>query len=356
MNEYDMQDDVTRRKVFWLLQRLTSWSLWKAKYDAFKVFAGAYETAIKTWPANDPDVMEADHLKTIYEILNCYDKGLAELANGRRFVWRAGQAFKEMVRNFNALGSSFYRNPKYWERGQIAPYPPKVDALYKLMRASQFHMDYAPLEVWTTDNIANLEWPSALLDPSQYDHGFYELAYPTFPAALSDVPDSPGPVIQSGQAVPCDGIWEPVTIEQSRVLGAIPIGAKPFGNDGCFNYLVADTEAPFLSSDDESFDIASRPTHWRLLWEDRRYLDGVIPDESQYFLEPPRKSEPLAPEAVAPVRTSEVCPVSGEWRTDECGGKTVQVERGATMPDMLVRDNLGELKAHWVTWRLVKRV
>jgi hypothetical protein len=25
------------------------------------------------------------------------------------------------------------------------------------------------------------------------------------------------------------------------------------------------------------------------------------------------------------------------------------------MPDMLVRDNLGELKVHWVTWRLVTR-
>jgi hypothetical protein len=25
------------------------------------------------------------------------------------------------------------------------------------------------------------------------------------------------------------------------------------------------------------------------------------------------------------------------------------------MPDMLVRDNLGELKVHWVTWHLVTR-
>ncbi|WP_256254180.1 Imm72 family immunity protein [Burkholderia ubonensis] len=358
MSEYDMQDDVTRREVFWLLQRLTSWSLWKAKYDAFKVFADAYETAIKTWPANDPDVMEADHLKTIYEILNCYDKGLAELAHGRRFVWRAGQALEQAIDRFDELGGYFYRNPNYWERGQIEPYPPKVDALYKLMRASQFQMDHAPLEVvGSSYRFARLRSPDALLDPADYKHGFYELAYPTFPDILPGVPDSFGPVIQSGQTVPCDGIWEPVTIEQSRVLGVIPIDAKLFGSDGCFNYLVADTEAPNLSLlDTANLTVVPRPTHWRLLWEDTRYLDGVIPDESHYFLEPPGKSEPLALEAVAPVRTSDVCPVSGEWRTDEYGGKTVQVERGTTMPDMLVRDNLGELKAHWVTWRLVKRV
>ncbi|AIO32967.1 immunity 43 family protein [Burkholderia cenocepacia] len=355
MSEYDMQDDVTRRKVFWLLQRLTSWSLWKAKCDAFKVFAGAYETAIRTWPPGDPDTMEADHLKTIYEILKGYDQGLAELANGHRFVWRAGQALEEVVRKFNDLGRYFYRNPNYWERGQIAPYPPKVDALYQLMRASQVQMEGAPLEVWSDDNVANLEGAGSLLDPAHYDHGFYTLEYPTFPAVLPEVPDSPGPVIQSGQEVPCDGIWEPVTIESTRVLGTVPVDAKLFGNNGCFNYFVSGIAAPgFADVDVDTFDVTLRATHWRLLWEDRRYLDGVIPDESQYFLRPLEKPEVFMSGAAASVRTGDICPVSGEWRTEEYGGKSVHVERGAGMPDMLVKDSLGEFKAHWVTWRLVK--
>ncbi|WP_269765267.1 Imm72 family immunity protein, partial [Burkholderia ubonensis] len=89
------------------------------------------------------------------------------------------------------------------------------------------------------------------------------------------VPDPPGPVIQSGQSVPCDGIWEPVIIEQSRVLGVVPIGAKLFKNNGCFNYFVADVDAPvFASVDVTTFDVTLRPTHWRLLWEDRRYWAG----------------------------------------------------------------------------------
>ncbi|MBU9224784.1 hypothetical protein KTE23_22485 [Burkholderia multivorans] len=355
MSKYDMHDGITRRKIFWLLQRLTSWTLWKVKYEKFKIFAVSYENAVKSWPSNDPEIIEADHLKAIYEILSDYDKGITELAKGHRFVWRAGQALEEAVRIFNDLGRYFYRNPNYWERGQTAPYPPKVDALYQLMRASQFQLDYAPLEVWSDENVANLEWPSALLDPTQYDHGFYKLDYPVFPTVLPDIPDPAGPVIRSGQPVPCDGIWEPVAIEQSRISKTIPVDAKLFRNNGCFNYFVADVIAPgFADVDVDTFDVTVRPTHWRLLWEDKRYADGIIPDESQYFLEPP-SSPQLTRDTSAPVRTGDICPVSGEWRTDEYGGKTVRVEAGAAMPDMLVRDNLGELKVHWVTWHLVTR-
>ncbi|MFM0184132.1 Imm72 family immunity protein [Paraburkholderia aspalathi] len=358
MNEYDMQDEVTRRKIFWLLQRLTSLSLWKAKQNAFGVFAAAYETAVKTWPQTDPEPLSADHLKTVYEILSLYDEGLNELASGHRFVWREGQALNRVIDRFNYLAKYFYTNPKYWERGgQIEPYPPKVDALARLMHASEVQMEYAPLEVWGTDyNFAYLQLPEALLDRDAYKHTFYELAYPTFPADLPEVPNPAGPVIQSGQVVPSDGIWEPVTIEQSRVSGVIPLGAKLFGNSGCFNYFVADTEAPNLEGfDSATFSATIVPTHWRLLWEDTRYSNGVIPDESQYFLDADKPTEPSNRGIVEPVRTGDICPVSGEWGTEEYGGKTVHIKQGAAMPDLLAKDNLGERKVHWVTWRLIRR-
>lgn len=50
----DMTDDATRRKIFWLLQRLTSLSLWTRKREAFERFANAYEHAVNTWPDGDP--------------------------------------------------------------------------------------------------------------------------------------------------------------------------------------------------------------------------------------------------------------------------------------------------------------
>ncbi|WP_410375932.1 Imm71 family immunity protein [Enterobacter sp. CPE_E331] len=44
---YSMNDDDTRRKVLWMLKRLSSYSLWKRKRDAWAIFADAYENAVK---------------------------------------------------------------------------------------------------------------------------------------------------------------------------------------------------------------------------------------------------------------------------------------------------------------------
>ncbi|KVQ19273.1 Imm72 family immunity protein [Burkholderia ubonensis] len=353
IKQYDMTDDATRRKIFWLLQRLTSFSLWKRKRDAFAIFANEYENAVKTWPEDDPETMPADNLPIIFEILAAYDRGLSELARGYRFVWQLGEPLEYAIDRYNHLNAYFFPHPDYWDRGaQAAPYPPKVDALAQLLHASEYQMEYAPLEPEPLNNyLAQLSSIGLLLSPNAYKHSFYTLPYPVFPADLPEVPEAVGPVIKSGDKVPCDGIWEPVVVEQSKLLGVVPVGNRSLRGNGCFNYFIRDIRAPNLSDDDTG---AVVKTHWRLLWEDKRYADGVIPDESQYFLEPPSAPQPNR-ETVAPVRTGDICPVSGEWQTDEYGGKTLRVEAGAAMPDMLVRDNLGELKVHWVTWHLVKR-
>lgn len=65
---HDMTDDTTRRRIFWLLQRLTSFSLWKRKRDAFAIFANEYESAVKNRSADDPEPMPANNLPMIFEI------------------------------------------------------------------------------------------------------------------------------------------------------------------------------------------------------------------------------------------------------------------------------------------------
>ncbi|MDN7592380.1 Imm72 family immunity protein [Burkholderia seminalis] len=352
IKQYDMTDDATRRRIFWLLQRLTSYSLWKRKRDAFAIFANEYENAVKTWPEDDPERVPADHLPTIFEVLAAYDRGLPELACGYRFVWQRGEPLQYAVDRSNYLNAYFFPHYDYWERGaQFAPYPPKVDALAQLLHASEYQMESAPFEPSSLNNdLAQLRSVGLLLSPNAYKNTFYTLPYPVFPEALPEVPEPVGTVIRSGEKVPCDGIWEPVAVEQSKLLGIVPVGDRSLHGNGCFNYLIRDIRAPNLRDDDARVPVK---THWRLLWEDKRYADGIIPDESQYFLEPPA---PLPDqETVAEVRTGDRCPVSGEWQTDEYGGKKLHIEAGAAMPDMLVRDNLGELKVHWVTWRLVKR-
>lgn len=107
IKQYDMTDDTTRRKVFWLLQRLTSFSLWKRKRDAFATFANEYEAAVKTWPGDDPERVLADHLPTIFEILASYNRGLSELARGYRFVWQRGEPLEYAIDRYNYLNAYF---------------------------------------------------------------------------------------------------------------------------------------------------------------------------------------------------------------------------------------------------------
>jgi hypothetical protein len=295
MKDYDMNDAATRRKVFWLLQRLTSYSLWKRKRDAWGRFTSAFESAVKTWPKSQPEQVEADNLGNVYNVLNLYDKGLDELAKGCRHVWRSGRSLDEVWRVSISIRTNLYRDPEYWERGQMEPWPPKIEVLHQLLLESLYQGDECPLEVDSQRPIpvANCSSPSVLLNPARYDHGFYTLPYPVFPDPLAELPEASDVVIATGDVVPVDGIWEPVRNQQTRLLGILPVGERVYENNGCFNYFVRDTIAPKISGGyNESVGRAEYVrTHWRLLWEDTRYRDGVIPDESGYFLQLPPADE-----------------------------------------------------------------
>ncbi|ORC47440.1 hypothetical protein B2G74_20115 [Burkholderia sp. A27] len=226
------------------------------------------------------------------------------------------------------------------------------------MRASEFQMEHAPFEVAASnDNFAQLRSATLLLDQDRYKYQFYELDYPVFPPSLQEIPPPQGPVIESGDEVTADGIWEPVKISRGKVLGPLSVGEKTEENNGCFNYFVKGTHAPNIKGrpDPRTLQSAVTSTHWRLLWEDTRYKDGVIPDESQYFLVAKHEDAPAEPADVPDVKTGDICPVSGVWRAEKYDDSPIQVAAGAVMPDLMVADNLGEKKMHWVTWRLVER-
>ncbi|CAB3715206.1 hypothetical protein LMG22037_04306 [Paraburkholderia phenoliruptrix] len=359
--EYDMLDSETRRRVFWLLKRLTSYSLWAKKRDAWEVFARAHENAVRTWPKSDPERMDADLLPRIFETQSLYNKGLEELGKGHRFVWRTGEPFAAALVISGTVRNFLYTHPDYWERGaQTAPYPDKVEALNRLLLASKYGGEYSPVEVPFVPHMsARCESAAALLDPERYRYRFYQLSYPVFPAELPEVPAATDLIISSGQRVPVDGIWEPVTVEREKVFGLVPLGVKSVENNGCFNYLVKETKAPNV--DGQWNEAESRRelvgTHWRLVWEDTRYKDGVIPDESEYFLEPKRSEEVVPPELAigVEVRTGDICPVSGAWEAKGFEVKPVEVAKGQVMPDVLAPSpGSGERRVHWVTWRLVK--
>ncbi|RAS27802.1 Imm72 family immunity protein [Paraburkholderia bryophila] len=360
MKLFNMRDETTRRQVFWLLKRLTSYSLWAKKRDDWEVFARAYENAVKTWPSSQPEQMLADNLPRIYGILSAYNKGLDELRRGYRFIWRRDEAFDQALTDYHVVAKYLYPDGDYWERGiQEAPYPPKVEALNVLMRASEYVGEHAACEVPASERAtAHFTAAGALLNPKAYVFRFYQLSYPVFPEVLPAVPPPTGIVIRSGDTVPVDGIWEPVTITRGKVLGLIPMGATSSENAGCFNYLVQGTRAPRMTGafNESSGHAEDVDVSWCLLWKDDRYTDGTIPEESEYFLATPEAVSYIEPDPVIPrVRTGEVCPATGHWQATDHPEHQVHVLKGVVMPDLVIKDWSDAGKVHYVEWTLLRQ-
>ena len=345
-NKYSMDDDITRRRVFWLLKRLSSYSLWKRKRDSWAIFAEAYEKAVKTWPENDPDALDPNNLIHIYEALKLYDQGLDELKTGHRHVWRANGDLFQLYKPVDIVRSRFFS--RCHERGvQQWPYPPKVENINKLRLASEYAgSDYI---VESHNLVANITNVNFLFSDILYEKEFHFLPHPVFPKQLSPVPDSLKDIISTGDVIPCDGIWEPGELTMDLKWKVIPAGIKRFINQGCFNYLLNGARAPLINAF-ESKKMKKKPVKWRLIWEDNRYCDGIIPDESDYFLDD-------APGKRITCNSGEPCPHSGCWAT--LAGEQqqfVNVNVGQVMPEAtLFQSGFATEKCVPATWSLLER-
>ncbi|WP_039028367.1 Imm72 family immunity protein [Leclercia adecarboxylata] len=291
---YPMSDEQVRRKLFWLLQRLSSYSLWQRKRDAWAYFAQKYEEALKTWPEDKSDGFHPKNIIWIYDALRLYDEGLLELAMGNRQVWqRLTGEFHQLARPVDLIESYFYL-PCH-ERGvQQEPYPAEVEKLNKLKIVAKIHGDY--LVYPPHNNVCNFFNADFLLNPVRYKYNHNKLAYPVFPKILPPVPERSDIIIKTDDPVPCDGIWEPVEIQFNHKLLIIKTDIRGLKNLGAYNYFIRGMNAPrqmyydvLIESDKEMVitddPIRYRDVHWRLVWEDTRYCDGIIPDESEYFLD-----------------------------------------------------------------------
>lgn len=110
MTNFPMTDEHVRRRLFWLIQRLSSYSLWQRKRNAWELFADKYEEALKTWPAEKTKGFNAKTIIHIYDALRLYDEGLVELGVGNRQVWqRKTGAFHQLFRdcNLNCVSACF---------------------------------------------------------------------------------------------------------------------------------------------------------------------------------------------------------------------------------------------------------
>lgn len=335
--KYPMSDEQVRRKLFWLLQRLSSYSLWQRKRDTWAYFTEKYEQALKTWPE---EITRGFHKKNIiwaYDALRLYDEGLPELAVGNRQVWqRQMGAFHQLARSTGLIEAYFYW-PCHDERGgQREPYPPEIEKINQWRVASEFwgdHLLYPP-----HNNVCNFFDAATLLEPSKYIYNLTQLPYPIFPNNLSPVPERSDVIIKTDDPVPCDGIWEPVVIQYNHKLLVIKTDIRGFKNLGAYNYFIRGMTAPrqvyydvLMEGDKEILipddPIRCRDVHWRLVWEDIRYCDGIIPDESDYFLDD-------EPDKRITCSSGERCPHSGCWATLTGGHQQfIDVQAGTLMPE-----------------------
>jgi hypothetical protein len=273
MNEND------RRKLFWYLKRKTSYTAWEGRACAFDNFAALFERQVKEEPifleaGADPEW--ATHWDQFYvNVLKAqvlYEQGLARLRVGDRSVWR----YNDRGVLLDALNIQNY----WWTA--LVNHGPHGDVYFKgkYVKEMTKAIDEASFYVKATAGVVE----SVLAEPPAHDFWSEEAMdrlNRTVPFPV-DLPEVPPPVrevtVHTGHPVPCYGIFEP----------QIP--------DGCMNYLLEGASAPkAVNVDGTDGGLIVRPTVWRLIWEDTRYIDRKIPAEEQSYF-------PLAaPLGVTPV-------------------------------------------------------
>lgn len=271
-------DEIDRRKLFWYLERKSSYTAWEARARAFDNFAEVFERQVK----EEPTFLEAGanpewatHWDQFYiQVLKAqvlYEQGLARLRVGDRSVWR----YNDRGVLLDAMNIQNY----WW--AALVNHGPQGDVYFQGKYVNELTATIEDASSFVKATAGVVE--SMQAEPPAHDFWSVEAMERlnrTVPFPV-DLPDVPIPVrevsVHTGQPVPCYGIFEP----------QVP--------DGCMNYLLEGTSAPkAVNVDDADGGLIVRPAVWRLIWEDTRYLDGTIPvEEHSYF-------PPVAPMEVPP--------------------------------------------------------
>ncbi len=252
-----------RRNIFWAIRRKTSYTAWKREADVFDRFAEVFGRQVREQPVAPGEMFDTHWLPFHQRVLKAqalYAEGLERLLQGDRTVFLqngrgamveatdlADHWHTELI-NHGMRGDHFYEG-KY--------VPRMVALMHEFFDAGQERgyleprMTPAP-EAWTTD------W-------------YARYARLPLPVGLDDVPEPASELrIKTGDTAPLFGIYEPQI------------------KDGCMNYLLAGSQAPPMwetvggAGTGNVIDVT-----WRLLWEDTRYRDGIVPaEEALYFSAP----------------------------------------------------------------------
>ncbi|MBA4215537.1 MAG: hypothetical protein C0449_20920 [Polaromonas sp.] len=362
------EDDRARR--FWVLKAITSYTAWKRCRDRYAVFVdlverqckeepvgrlgpvafAEYKAMVERWvrdgefPPSALNNLEDDH-RTDWDHstyadalrgLSLYDQGLALLKQGDRGVF---------LHNSRGLLEDAYHHA---EHAYIVHYVGDTN-----QGSWTFYGKYVPAMkaalLWAYENggfsagglqakMANLSAPSIWQMPHDYVDVYgkkqrhlgtsavlkQETAHlktlPTVPTPTEDV------LVQTGQPCPVFGIYEPLV------------------KDGLMTYMCAGQEA-YRYGERCGAPGGGTTVTWKLIWEDTRYVDGVIPEEeADYYPEsntPPDFSalvgaeliDPKVPlDQIASARSGQPAQYTGTWAAmDDLGGR-IFWKKGEKLP------------------------
>ena len=362
------EDDRARR--FWVLKAITSYTAWKRCRDRYAVFVdlvekqckeepvgrlGAvafaeYKAMVERWvrdglhPPSSLNNLEDDHrtdwthstYADALRGLSLYDQGLAILKTGDRGVF---------LHNSRGLLEDAYHHAEHEYRAHFGG--------QRGFESVVVYGKYVPTMkaalLWAYENggfcggglqpmMANLSAPQVWVPPrtergvrggtitnigthaAQKEITTHLKTLPTVPVPTEDV------LVQTGQPCPVFGIYEPLV------------------KDGLMTYMCAGQEA-YRYGERCDTPGGGNPVTWKLIWEDTRYLDGVIPDEeADYYPEsntPPDFSalvgeeliDPKVPlDQVASARSGQPAQYTGTWAAmDDLGGR-IFWKKGEPLP------------------------
>jgi hypothetical protein len=310
-----VEDD--RKKLFWYLKRASSYTAWKELSDAFDRFVVVFERQVKeqplvvedgldpaqwgtNWEASYPEILKAQVL---------FERGLARLRQGDRTVWRYND-LGVLLDAYNIYGYWWTVLVNHGPHGDIFFEGKYVDEMVAILHDVQSHafattgILQSPLaeppakHLWTPSFIARLD---------------REVPFPT-PLPAVPVPEK-DVTVRTGEAVPSFGIYEPQV------------------QDGCMNYLLEGAPAPKAVNRGSIV----QPAVWRLIWEDKRYADGSIPEEERLYFRPTEATKSAPPvsakmDPVLSLLSNERVSRSGIWVVAHRVDVRQRFENGETLP------------------------
>lgn len=325
-----------RARQFWLLKRKTSYSAWKRCRDAYATYVDLVERQCKEEPIGQmgkkglaKKIVNVERLVAegilpkralngiersyqtkwtqakyadVLKGLSLYDQGLARLRNGDRsvFVHNSQGVFED------AANWAYHEYQAVYQGGPRADqslvyYGKYVPAMKAALQwgAEQVGFMAGGLQPEMADLSAPAVWTETyqVYDSTEKRHRTVLGTRDSWKQQTAHVAELP-PVPQISEEVHVR------TGEPCPVFGIYEAQVK----DGLMVYMCQGQEA-FRYGEPCLEPGGGHPITWKLIWEDKRYLDGTIPpEEAEYF-----------PDALTPPDFSRFVgeELDNEWKSDE---------------------------------------